>query len=646
MEIICDRQRNNYETSLNAFGNIFTSDNDDDGNRGCRVIQAFDGGHYGYHTSLRLHWGEEIPGTVPKLVGTGNGSPCGIMVYEGGLLPKEYLGAVLEADAGTRQINLFPLTRHASTFRTDYKVFLASDDPWFRPVDMTAAPDGAVFVADWYDAGVGGHSFRDQTTGRIYRVVPKGSKAKAPKLDLKTVHGLIEALKSPVVATQDVARRLLLERAGTEREKVEPEVVRLYSEGAPIEKARALWVLYQIAGPRAAVNALKSDDPQIRAQAVRMLGRDDRENGHVEYKNPEAKRPAVFSGTLDALLPLAADPDAGVRRELVLALRTLPTEKVGNALKALSRSWDGQDRWYLESLAASAWTIAKAAFIAELFDGTLYGDLDLDVAGQASRLAEPPYFPVDRNEAYIAVGTKDLPASGAVEDAGLDVRRPPARGLCRCTPAFCRSSVRPDLQQAADDILAQMRDPATAVVVADLAEGAGRERPGRKREFLVTLGRKLGGDWKGARQNPVIERLIDRALEDPETRLEAVQMVATIGGPRYMGILERFARDAKAPPEVRVSAVEALSVVKAPESQTLLDRMIGETRGKSSSNPVAEAAVRTIPQLYQARDHLRELFLAGRLPPGLRRERSDLRRGRATAAEVAAGPREQSPRPT
>ena len=163
-EILADRQRNNYETSLNSFGNIFTSDNDDDGNRGCRVIWVMDGGHYGYRTpGSPRHWGEEVPGNVPKLVGTGNGSPCGIMVYEGDLLPEEYRGAVLEAEAGTRQINFFPLTRKGAAFRTEDKVLLASDDPWFRPVDVTAAPDGSVFVADWYDAGVGGHAFRDQT---------------------------------------------------------------------------------------------------------------------------------------------------------------------------------------------------------------------------------------------------------------------------------------------------------------------------------------------------------------------------------------------------------------------------------------------------------------------------------------------------
>jgi putative membrane-bound dehydrogenase-like protein len=118
-EILADRQRNNYETCLNSFGNVFTSDNDDDGNRGSRVIWVMDGGTYGYRTpGSPRHWGEEVPGNVPKLVGTGNGSPCGVMVYEGDLLPQEYRGGILEAEAGPRQINFFPLTRKGAAFRT------------------------------------------------------------------------------------------------------------------------------------------------------------------------------------------------------------------------------------------------------------------------------------------------------------------------------------------------------------------------------------------------------------------------------------------------------------------------------------------------------------------------------------------------
>ena len=42
-------------------------------------------------------------------------------------------------------------------------------------------------------------------------------------------------------------------------------------------------------------------EPRIREQAVRILGRDCRENGHVEYQKPEAKRPPAALKHLDVL---------------------------------------------------------------------------------------------------------------------------------------------------------------------------------------------------------------------------------------------------------------------------------------------------------------------------------------------------------
>src|SRR5439155_5525256 len=198
-----------------------------------------------------------------------------------------------------------------------------------------------------YDAAVGGHAFRDQTTGRIYRVAPKGKKAEASRADFSSVSGLIAALRSPVVATQDAARRSLIERAKDNRHDVVRALGALFTSGQPIERARALWLLDAVAGDEAALKALKDNDPRIREQAVRILGRDDRENGQVEYNDPRAKRPAPASKHLAALIPLAGDPDAGVRRELILALRTLPTDRVGEPLRALTKAWDGQYRWYL-----------------------------------------------------------------------------------------------------------------------------------------------------------------------------------------------------------------------------------------------------------------------------------------------------------
>ena len=46
------------------------------------------------------HWHLNDPGVVPNLVQNYAGSPTGILVYEGKLLPNEYQNQVIHADAG------------------------------------------------------------------------------------------------------------------------------------------------------------------------------------------------------------------------------------------------------------------------------------------------------------------------------------------------------------------------------------------------------------------------------------------------------------------------------------------------------------------------------------------------------------------
>ena len=634
-EIICDRQRNNYETCLSSFGNIFTSDNDDDGNRGCRVIWAMDGGHYGYHTpGSPRHWGEEVPGNVPKLVGTGNGSPCGIMLYEGELLPGEYQGGVFEIDAGTRQVNFFPMTRKGAAFRTEYKVFLGGDDPWFRPVDACTAPDGSVFVADWYDAGVGGHAFSDQTTGRIYRVAPQGHTSRKINVDFATVDGLTAALQSPNIATHDVARRLLIERVKLEpgkdpgspntvddrgREVLDSLGKLASSDHKGYTRARAVWTYHGIAAAAGVEDALaeamlKDEDPRLREMAVRILGRDCRENGNVVYTKPEAKQPPAASAHLDILVPLAGDPDAGVRRELILALRNLPTDKAGAALKTLAAAWDGQDRWYLEALGL-ALERRESAFLSTLFDGTLYGDLGLEQAGNDGNVALPPYFPVDRNEAFIVAGTPDRPVSPVSKSLGLAWRlhRPEVLPVLERLLPHLRAI---ELQQAADDILERMDDPETASLVAGMAMRTTDLV--HQRGLLAMLSRRLGGAWSAASAQPQVLAAIERTLADPELRRQGIALAAATRDNRHRPSLERLAEDPKTPEELRIVAVEGLgSFPGTPDP--VLDRLIGSVKAKRSSSGVAEAAIRTIARLQDSRGRLTDLLTSSDYPLGLRR---------------------------
>ena len=616
-EILADRQRNNYETSLNANGIAFTSDNDDDGNRGSRVIWVMDGGNYGYRTpGSPRHWGEEVPGIVPKLVGTGNGSPSGIAVYEGRLLGDKYRGGLFEADAGTRQVNSFPLERHGADFRTKYEILLGSDDPWFRPVDVAPAPDGSVLVADWYDAAVGGHGFRDQDTGRIYRVAPVGNAWAAPKPDYASIPGLIAQLRSPTVAAQDAARRSLIARG--DEPAVRAALFDLAKGGDAVDRARALWVRHAIEGDDAAVAALAAPEPALREQAVRILGRDLSRVGAVTY--PKGAKKPLFAAQkhLKELLPLANDPDAGVRRELILALRWLPTAEVGDALGALVGAWDGQDRWYLEALGLALGE-RESPFISDLFANNPFGLARANLAreGADGNVAVPPFFPADRNESYIAAGTPDRPATPVSKTIGLAWRlhRPEVLpALQRIIPQLAA----PELLQALDDAMGRVDDRAAADLVADLA----MTTPDRARRaaLVSTVGRKLGGPWREARGDARVVALIESSLADPATRAQGIGLAVAAYDARYGPTLMALAQDGAQAEDARVAAIEAVAKLRPPKTAEFLDALIADSTAKGSSTPMAQAAIRALPDAKPANPQLLALIAATDTPLGLRRE--------------------------
>ena len=46
-------------------------------------------------------------------------------------------------------------------YKSDYDELIKASDKWCRPDDVCIAPDGSLFVSDWYDPGVGGHNTND-----------------------------------------------------------------------------------------------------------------------------------------------------------------------------------------------------------------------------------------------------------------------------------------------------------------------------------------------------------------------------------------------------------------------------------------------------------------------------------------------------
>ncbi len=199
-------QVNPFGLAWDARGNLYSSDC-----HSAPIYQLLDGGYY--PSFGKPHDGL---GFAPVLMEHAHGSTAidGAFYYNDNLWPAEYQDNFFIGNVMTSRLNRDHLIFHGSSPQAiEQPDFLTTTDPWFRPVDNQLGPDGALYIADFYNRIIGhyevplSHPGRDRERGRIWRIVYKGTDGKTklhPVALPGTLDGLIAEMGSP-----NLTRRLL-----------------------------------------------------------------------------------------------------------------------------------------------------------------------------------------------------------------------------------------------------------------------------------------------------------------------------------------------------------------------------------------------------------------------------------------------------
>ena len=368
-EIVGHGYRNSYEQAVNSFCDMYQNDNDD--HSSCRNSYILEYGSAGYFTRdgqkkyqsrpgekiPSAHWRQLDPGTFDAGDVYGIGSPTGNTFYENGALGDQWVGTYLACEPGQNAVfgyqpkpkgGGFSMDRFDFVTSNAAKVFLGGDKTkklrsmgdasnkgvLFRPSDISIGPDGAVYIVDWYDGRVGGHSTMDNScSGAIYRIAPKGFVSKIPQLDLATAEGQIAALKSPAVNTRYLGFKALKQKG----DEVFNEVLAVTKEANKYVAARGIWLLAQLGekGKSAVVEMLDSSDPEVRLVAFRALRRSG-------------------ANVVPYAAELADDPDVHVRRDVALGLRHYDAEETKDIFVSLAKKIDPTDKNSVEAIGLGA----------------------------------------------------------------------------------------------------------------------------------------------------------------------------------------------------------------------------------------------------------------------------------------------------
>ena len=310
LEVFCKGFVNPWGHVFDHYGESFVTDG-----------AYFEGINYVFPDSVFV----TSPGAERWLKGLNPGSPkhCGLEILSGTHIPEAWSGDLITNDFRSHRVCRFTIRPAGSSYQSRQQPeIITTPHVAFRPIDVRMGPDGAIYVADWYNPIIqhGEVDFRDERRdrehGRIWRVsFPGRALDPWPDFQSASVEQLVDLLEDPSLAVRQFARQQLWDRSESNAGQVQASLNR-WSELATDDQAasRALELLWmdEVLG-NVSPEHLAMIDPDIGSPATRTQMRS-------AWRNRVNRPPddQVSADAIDRIAGWSDHPDPRVRLEAVI----------------------------------------------------------------------------------------------------------------------------------------------------------------------------------------------------------------------------------------------------------------------------------------------------------------------------------------
>ncbi|TDI67157.1 MAG: c-type cytochrome [Bacteroidetes bacterium] len=231
------------------------------------------------------HFGKQPTGIGfgPSMMRHGYGSTAlaGLEYYTGNQYPKEYqqnfyLGDVVKSRVYRSSVEMIGTTP-VLTWQSD---FIVSEDPWFRPVDVKLGPDGAIYIADFYNRIIGhyevplNHPGRDRERGRIWRISyePNQMQHRSKNWTLVDLPALLEGLNDPSLTVRMMVADQIVDRFSSEA--TTPVRSMLRGQNVTTDQViHGMWIIFRLdeIDNDLISKGLQHSDERIRVHTLRIM---------------------------------------------------------------------------------------------------------------------------------------------------------------------------------------------------------------------------------------------------------------------------------------------------------------------------------------------------------------------------------------